>query len=139
MVVVIGQREIAREIDFDSVAFPDSHRGHDVEKLLEDLRRRLRGALRESLAHEVGAGRVEGTSGSRFRNGSESANRQRHSEDAEIVVVDLIPQPGVADLVESLELIEADGISVGHEHAMEHDGQTCLAEGVHLFRFSQQL
>src|SRR5271156_2438244 len=81
VVVVIGQREIAREIDFDSVAFPDGHRGHDVEELLENLRRRLRGALRESLAHEVGAGRVDGASGSRFRNGSESANRQRYSED----------------------------------------------------------
>src|ERR1700693_2680310 len=76
VVVVVGQREIAREIDFDSVAFPDGHRGHDVEELLKNLRRRLRGALRESLAHEVGAGSVEGTSGSRFRNGSESANRQ---------------------------------------------------------------
>src|SRR5207245_9227939 len=70
VVDVIGQREIAREIDFDSVAFPDGHRGHDVEKLLEDLRRRLRGALRESLAHKVGAGRVEGTSGPRLRDGS---------------------------------------------------------------------
>src|SRR5271155_147160 len=53
---VIGQREIAREINFDSVAFADGHRGHDVQELVEDLRRGLRGALRESLAREVRAG-----------------------------------------------------------------------------------
>jgi hypothetical protein len=55
------------------------------------------------------------------------------------VVVDLVPQAGVADLVESLELVEADGIPVGHEHAMEDDGQACLAEGVHLLGFTEQL
>ena len=73
------------------------------------------------------------------RDGSESADGERYSEDAEIVVVDLIPQAGVADLVEPLELIEADGIPVRHEHAMEDDGQTGLAEGVHLLRFTEQL
>src|SRR5271156_5028513 len=139
VVVVIGQREIAREIDLDSVAFADGHRGHDVEELVEDLRRRLGGACSESLAHEVKTGCVERPGCSGLGNSSESADRQRYSEDAEIMVVDLIPQASVADLVESLELIEADGISVGHEHPMENDGQTCLAEGVHLFRFTQQL
>jgi hypothetical protein len=34
VVVVIGQCEIAREIDFDSVAFTDGHRGHDVQELV---------------------------------------------------------------------------------------------------------
>ena len=73
-----------------------------------------------------------------FGDGSESADRERDSEDAEIVVVDLIPQPRIADLIEPLELIEADGIAIGHEQAMEHDGQTCLAEGVHLLGFTEQ-
>src|SRR5260370_817192 len=95
-----------------------------ILELLEDLRRRLRGALRESLAHKVGAGRVEGTSGPHLRDGSEGTDGQRHPKDAEVMVVDLIPQPGVADLVEALELIEVDGIPVGHEHALGHDGQT---------------
>src|SRR5580658_744289 len=75
MVNVIGQSEIAREIDFDPMAFPDGHRGHDVKKLVEDLRRTLRGALRESLTHEVATGCGEGTCGPALRDGSESANR----------------------------------------------------------------
>src|ERR1700683_4422840 len=130
---------MAREIDFHSVAFPDGHRGHDVQELLENLRRRLRSALREPLAEEVGTACVKGARCSGFPDCSQSADGERHAEDAEIVVVDLIPQPGVADLVEPLELIETDGIPVRHEHSMEHDGQTGLAEGVHLLRLTEQL
>ena len=77
--------------------------------------------------------------GSAFGDGSESADRERNTEDAEIVVIDLVPQAGVADLVEPLELVEADGIAVGHEHAMEHDGQTRLAEGVDFLGFPEKL
>ena len=138
VVVVVGQREIAREIDFDAVAFPDGDRGHDVEELVEDLRGRLRGALRKSLAHEVAAVGIERASGASFAHGAESPDGKRDPEDAEIVVVDLIAQSGVADLVEPLELIEADGVSVRHEQAMKDDGQTCLAEGVHLLGFAEQ-
>src|SRR5271155_3476930 len=85
VVVVIGQREIAREIDLDSVAFADGHRGHNVEELVEDLRRRLGGACSESLAHQVRTGSVESPACSGLGNGSESANGQRYSEDAKIV------------------------------------------------------
>ena len=46
--------------------------------------------------------------------GSESPDGQRHPKDAEVVVVDLIAQPGVADLVEPLELIEANRIPIRH-------------------------
>ena len=59
VVVVVGQREIARKIDFHAMPFADRDGGHDVQELVEDLRRRLRRALRESLAHEVGTRRVE--------------------------------------------------------------------------------
>ena len=53
MVVVVGQREIAREVDFDAVAFANGHRGHDIEKFVEDLGGRLSRALRESLTHQI--------------------------------------------------------------------------------------
>src|ERR1700678_947946 len=84
VVVVVGQCEVARKIDFDPVAFPDGHRGHDVEELVEDLGRGLGGACRESLAHEVRTGCVERPACSGLGYGSESANRQRYSEDAKI-------------------------------------------------------
>ena len=75
--------------------------------------------------------------GSAFSDRAEGADGERCAEDAQIVVVDLVAQPGVADLVEALELVEADGIAVRHEQAMEHDGEACLAEGVDLFRFAE--
>ena len=77
--------------------------------------------------------------GSAFRNRSERTDGERNTEDAEIVVIDLVPQTGVADLVESLELIEADGIAVGHQDAMEDDRETRLAEGVDFLGFTKQL
>ena len=103
MIEVIGQREIAREIDFHAMAFPDRHRGHDVEEFVEDLRGGLRGALRESLTHEVASGRVECASGAGFAHGSKRSDRERDSEDAKVVVVDLVAKTGVADLVEPFE------------------------------------
>ena len=108
-------------------------------KNFEDLRRRLRGALRKSLAHEVGAGRSEGTSGSCLADGSESTDGQGDPENSEIVVVDLIPQACISDLVEPLELIETNGVAIRHQRSVEDDGQTRLAEGVHLLRFTEQL
>src|SRR5260370_18296914 len=139
VVDVIGQGESVREIDLDAVTFADGYRGHDVEKLVEDLRRGLSCADSEALAHEVPTGCVECASGAGFADSSKRSHRQGDSEDAKVVVVDLVSETGVADLVEPLELIEADGIPVGHEHAMEHDGQTCLPKGVNLLGFAQQL
>jgi len=90
VVGVIGQREIAREIDFDPVAFADGHRGHDVQELVDDLCRRLRGALRESLAQEVATGRVECACCAAFAYCSKRPDCKRHSKDAEVVVVNLV-------------------------------------------------
>jgi len=139
VVEVIGQGEVAREIDFHAVTFADGHSWHDVQELVEDFCRGLRGTLRESLAHEVATAGGESAARSAFRDGSQATDRQRDPEDAEVVVVDLVPQSRIADLVEPLEPVETDGIAVGHEHAMEQDGQTHLAEGVHFSGFTQQL
>ena len=51
----------------------------------------------------------------------------------------LIAQPGVADLVEALELVEADGIAVRHDEPMEDNGEASLPEGFHLLRFAKNL
>ena len=64
--------------------------------------------------HQVRAGRGQGAYGPGLCDGSESTNGQRHPKDAEIVVVYLIQQPGVAVLVEPLELIEANRIPIRH-------------------------
>src|SRR5580704_15257274 len=114
VVVVVRQCEIARKIDLHTVSLPDGHRGHDVQELVEDLRRGLSGALRKSLPHQVGTGCVKGACYSAFRDGSYRSDRQRDTEDPQVVVIDLVPQARVADLVEALELVEADGIAVRH-------------------------
>jgi hypothetical protein len=36
-------------------------------------------------------------------------------EDFEIVVVDLIPESGVAHRIETVELVEIDGVAIGHQ------------------------
>src|SRR5439155_17213996 len=67
---VVGQREVARQIDFDPVPLADGDGRKNVEKTVEDLRRGLRGALRKSLAHEISAGRGQSTGGSAFGHSS---------------------------------------------------------------------
>src|SRR5258708_11885152 len=139
VVVVIGQSEIARKVDFDSMALADRDRRKNVEELVQNLRGRLGHASRKSLTHAVGAGCRDGVAGSGFRDGSQNTDGERDAEDAQVVVVDLIAQPRVADLVEAFELVEADGKAVGHEKAVKRYRQTLLAEAVHPLCFTEQL
>src|SRR5260370_24689879 len=135
---VIGKREVARKIDLDAVPLADGHRRKNVEKAIEDLRGRLRGTLRESLAHEIPSGCREGARGSTFGNGPDRSNRERGTEDAEVMVVDLVAEASVADLVESLKMVEAGGIAVGHDQAMKGNREPRLPEAFDLAGFSQQ-
>src|SRR5271157_2494275 len=139
VVVVVGQGEIAGKVDLDAVTFANGDRGRNVQKSVQDLCGGLRHASGKSLTHQVAAGRCERAAGSRFANRTDCANGERDAEDAEIVVVDLIAEAGVADLIEPLKPVEADGISIGHEDAVEGHGQTCLAKSIDLLGFAEQL
>ena len=90
VVVVIGQRKIAREINFDAVPLADRDGRQNVQEFVENLRGGLRRALRESLAHEVAPGCGECAACSCFGHGSESTDGERNAEDAEVVVVHLV-------------------------------------------------
>src|SRR5882757_6202680 len=57
----------------------------------------------------------------------------------EIVVVDLIPQAGITYLVEPLELIQADRITIRHDEAVEGDSKPRLAERIDLLRLTENL
>ena len=63
MICVIGQRKVARQIDFDSVPLADGDGRKHVQEFVEDLCGGLPHALRESLAHEVSAGGGKSTGG----------------------------------------------------------------------------
>jgi hypothetical protein len=108
VIVVVGQSEIARQVDFDAMALADGDRWQNVEELVQNLRGRLGHASRKSLTHKVSAGCREGAAGSGFGDGSQNTDGERDAEDAQVVIVDLIAQPRVADLVETFELVEAN-------------------------------
>src|SRR5208283_3896986 len=90
VVVVVGQGEIAGEVDLDAMPFANGDRRGNVQKSVQDLRGGLSHASGKSLAHEVAAGRGECAAGSRFANRTNCANGERDAEDAETVVVDLV-------------------------------------------------
>src|SRR5712671_5451585 len=111
----------------DPVALANGEGRKNVEEAIENLRGRLRGTRCKSLAHEFTSRRSSNAASACLGDRSKSADGQRHTENAEIVVVCLIAQTGVADLVESSELVEADGITVGHDEAVEDNGKPRLA------------
>ena len=139
MIRVVGQREVARQVDLDAVPLADGHRRQDVEKVVEDLRGGLRSALRESLAHEVGAGRGQRAGGASYGDGTDRANRERGTEDAKVMVVDLVTKPGISNLVETMEMVEARGISIGHNQPMKRNGKPALPKALDFAGFPEKL
>ena len=93
-------------------------------------------ALGKSLAHNVGTRCGQRARRSALRNSSQCAEGQGDSENTEIVIVHLIAKASIAGLVKSFELVEAQGITIRHDEAVEENGQTCLAEGVHFLCFA---
>ena len=65
------------------------------------------------------------------------SDRQRRTEDLEVVVVNLVAKGRFADLIETLELVEAHRVTVRHHEAVKKDGETLLAEGFDFFRFAK--
>ena len=55
----------------------------------------------------------------------------------EIVVVDLIFQAGLAHLIETVELVEIDGVPIRHQHPVEGDGEALLSEAGDLLRIAK--
>ena len=76
MIVVVGHGKVARKIDLYAMPFPDRYGWQNVEKLVENLFGRLRHALSESLAHQVGTGSIKCASGSGLRYGPERSNSE---------------------------------------------------------------
>ena len=52
--------------------------------------------------------------------------RDRGSEDLEVVIVDLIFQTFLADLIETVELVEIDGVTVRHNQPVKNHGHAAL-------------
>jgi hypothetical protein len=56
-----------------------------------------------------------------------------------IVIVHLVAECGFADLIEALELVEADRQAVRHDQSMEYDGKALLAKRLNFLRFAEDL
>ena len=69
---------------------------------------------------------------------ADQANGSRGAERGQVVLIHLVAQPGVAELVQAGELVQAVGAAVGHEQAMEGDRQAGLAERLHRLRLAEQ-
>ena len=54
------------------------------------------------------------------------------------MVVDLVAKAGVTDLVEALELIEADRVPIRHDEPVEDNGETGLAGGINLLGLPEE-
>src|ERR1700687_829858 len=114
--------------------FADGDGRENIQKPIENLRGRLRCALPESLAKTVRAGPGQDATRSRFGGGAYGANGERSAEDAQVMVVDLIAETRIASLIEPYELVEVDGVAVGHKHPVEDNGKPHLAKGFDLAR-----
>src|ERR1019366_7749375 len=68
------------------------------------------------------------------------AQSDRSTEDFKIVVVHLVLQSFLSDLVEAVELVEIDGVTIRHNQAVENDSDSPLladARRSNLLRFPQ--
>ena len=54
------------------------------------------------------------------------------------MVVDLVAKAGVTDLVEALELIEADRVTIRHDEPVEDNGETGLTGVINLPRLPEE-
>src|SRR5258708_495760 len=51
------------------------------------------------------------------------------------MVVHLVAKSCFSDLIQTLELVEADGVTVRHDEPLKESGKALLAEGVDFFGF----
>src|SRR5271169_5228726 len=71
---------------------------------------------------------------------SDHAQGDRGAEDLKVVVVHLVLQPFLSDLVEAVELVEIDGVTVRHNQPVKNNRHAALlseARRSNLFRFAQ--
>ena len=106
MALVCRDEEVAGEIDLYPVPLPDRDRRKDVEEAVEHARRRLTEALGDSGTIGVRARLSESLIRVAETEARDGAEGEAGSEDARVVMVDLVLESGLADLVEALELVE---------------------------------
>ena len=67
----------------------------------------------------------------------DDAEGNRRAEDLDIVIVHLVLEAGGPRLIETVELVEVDGVAIRHQQAMKGDGEALLAEAGNLLRIAE--
>ena len=122
-----GKKQVLREIDFHAMSFPNRDRGWYLNEAVKDSGRRLRNTPCGPVGKCLGATRGNGAATLRdlARSGNHTQS-DRGAEDLKVVVVYLVLQSFLTDLIETLELVEIDGVTVWHNQAVENDGHPAL-------------
>jgi len=115
------QPKVLHQVDLDSVSLANRYGGRDVEKTIKNL---------SGTASKLGSSAIKGFFELSLRNSSEETEGDRNPKDLEVVVVDLVLKASVTELVEALELVEVNGISIGHDETMERYGHARLAKAL---------
>ncbi len=97
----------------------------------------LCGTCAESFAHTVRSGLCEEPAGPRLSHGAQGTDGERRAKDASVMVVNAVTEAGIAGLVETFELVEANGVTVGHDETVKEHGETGIAEDLHLSSFPE--
>jgi len=139
-VVGVGrQKQVLREIHFHAMSLPDRDGGRNLHESVKDSVRRLRDAGRGSVGERLGTVRGDGAAALRdLACPGNHAQSDRSTEDFKVVIVYLVLKPFLSDLVEPVELVEIDGVTIRHNQAMEDDSDSPLladARGSNLLRF----
>src|SRR5712691_9563772 len=128
--VVVGQKQVAGEIDLHARAFPNSDGGQKVQESVEDLFSGCSETGAKSFTNAIRAVGFERAAGSELCRAAEDAKRQRSAEDSCVMVVDSVLEGGCALLVEApdqgMELVKADRVSIGHDEPVKRYGKAQL-------------
>ena len=82
------------------------------------------------------AGGQSGTA-QELRQAAHKADRRRRAERGQVVVIHLVTKPGVAELVQSDELVETDRAAIRHDEAVERHREPALTKRLHGPGFTQ--
>src|ERR1019366_3859640 len=112
VVGVRRQKQILRKVDFYAMALPNRDGGWYLQEAVKNAGRGLGDAGRSSVGKCLRAAGGDGAAALHDLAGTgNDTQSDRGAEDFQVMVVDLIFQPFLADLVETVKLVEIDGVT----------------------------
>ena len=111
MIRVRRKKQVLREIHFHAMALSYCDGGRYLYEAVNDRGRRLRNTARSPIGECLGTARGNGaaTLSDLARSGNYTQS-DRGAENLKVMIVDLVFQPFLSDLIETLELVEIDGV-----------------------------